>query len=84
MLPQALRQSIPGLVNTVIDLFKDTTLVSIIGLFDLLGTMSQALRDPAWPGLAAEGFTFVSLVFFACCFALSLYSRVVEQRSRRR
>ncbi len=83
-LPQALRQSIPGLVNTVIDLFKDTTLVSIIGLFDLLGTMSQALRDPAWPGLAAEGFTFVSLVFFACCFALSLYSRVVEQQSRRR
>jgi len=84
MLPQALRQSIPGLVNTVIDLFKDTTLVSIIGLFDLLGTMSQALRDPAWPGLAAEGFAFVSLVFFACCFALSLYSRVVEKQSRRR
>ncbi len=83
-LPQALRQSIPGLVNTVIDLFKDTTLVSIIGLFDLLGTMSQALRDPAWPGLAAEGFTFVSLVFFACCFALSLYSRVVERQLRRR
>lgn len=83
-LPQALRQSIPGLVNTVIDLFKDTTLVSIIGLFDLLGTMSQALRDPAWPGLAAEGFIFVSLVFFACCFALSLYSRVVEQQLRRR
>jgi len=81
-LPQALRQSIPGLVNTVIDLFKDTTLVSIIGLFDLLGTMSQALRDPAWPGLAAEGFIFVSLVFFACCFALSLYSRVVGNCSR--
>ena len=83
-LPQALRQSIPGLVNTAIDLFKDTTLVSIIGLFDLLGTMSQALRDPAWPGLAAEGFTFVSLVLFACCLALSLYSRVVERQLRRR
>ncbi len=82
-LPQALRQSIPGLVNTAIDLFKDTTLVSIIGLFDLLGTMSQALRDPAWPGLAAEGFTFVSLVFFACCFVLSLCSRVVERQLRR-
>ena len=67
-----MRQSIPGLVNTVIDLFKDTTLGSIIGLFDLLGTMSQALRDPVWPGLATEGFAFVSLVFFACCFALSL------------
>ena len=84
LLPQALRQAIPGLVNTVIDLFKDTTLVSIIGVFDLLGTVSQALRDPAWPGLAAEGFTFVSLVFLVLCFSLSLYSRVVERRLHRR
>ncbi len=83
LLPQALRQAIPGLVNTGIDLFKDTTLVSIIGVFDLLGIMSQALRDPAWPGLAAEGFTFVSLVFFVCCFALSLYSRRIERQLRR-
>jgi general L-amino acid transport system permease protein len=80
ILPQALRQAIPGLVNTVIDLFKDTTLISIIGLFDLLGSVSQALRDPAWLGLAKEGFTFAALVFFACCFAISLYSRGVERK----
>ena len=80
VLPQALRQSIPSLVNTVIDLFKDTTLVSIIGLYETLGTVSQALRDPAWLGLAREGFTFVAALFFACCFTVSLYSRSLERR----
>jgi general L-amino acid transport system permease protein len=79
-LPQALRQAIPGLVNTIIDLFKDTTLISIIGLFDLLGSVSQSLRDPAWLGLAKEGFTFAAGVFFVCCFAISLYSRGVERK----
>jgi general L-amino acid transport system permease protein len=79
-LPQALRLSIPGLVNTVIDLFKDTTLISIIGLYELLGTVSQALRDPAWPGLSREGFTFAAAVFFVFCFGISLYSRALERR----
>ena len=83
VLPQALRQSIPSLVNTVIDLFKDTTLISIIGLYELLGTISQALRDPAWLGLAREGFTFAAVVFFVCCFAISLYSRSLERRLAR-
>ncbi len=83
-LPQALRQAIPGLVNTVLDLFKDTTLISIIGLFDLLGSVSQSLRDPAWLGLAKEGFTFAGAVFFVCCFAISLYSRGLERRLAQR
>ena len=83
VLPQALRQAIPSLVNTVIDLFKDTTLVSIIGLYELLGTISQALRDPAWLGLASEGFAFAAAVFFVCCFCISLYSRTLERRLRR-
>ena len=83
ILPQALRQSIPGLVNTVIDLFKDTTLISIIGLYELLGTVSQSLRDPAWLGLAHEGFTFAAAVFFVCCFTISLYSRSLERRLKR-
>jgi general L-amino acid transport system permease protein len=83
VLPQALRQSIPGLVNTVIDLFKDTTLISIIGLYELLGTVSQALRDPSWLGLAKEGFTFAAAVFFVFCFAISLYSRSLERRLAR-
>ena len=78
-LPQALRQSIPGLVNTVIDLFKDTTLLSIIGLYELLGSVSQSLRDPAWLGLSTEGFTFAATVFFVCCFAISLYTRRLER-----
>ena len=83
ILPQALRQAIPSLVNTVIDLFKDTTLVSIIGLYEMLGTISQALRDPAWLGLASEGFAFAAAVFFVCCFCISLYSRSLERRLRR-
>jgi general L-amino acid transport system permease protein len=83
-LPQALRQAIPGLVNTVIDLFKDTTLISIIGLYDLLGSVSQALRDPSWQGLAKEGFTFAAMVFFVCCFAVSLYSRGLERKLARK
>jgi general L-amino acid transport system permease protein len=82
-LPQALRQSIPGLVNTVIDLFKDTTLLSIIGLYELLGSVSQSLRDPAWLGLSEEGFTFAAGVFFVCCFAISLYTRRLERRPGR-
>ncbi len=79
-LPQALSLSIPGLVNTIIDLFKDTTLISIIGMYELLGTMLQALRDPSWTGLASEGFTFAAAVFFLFCFAVSTYSRSIERR----
>ena len=58
VLPQALRIVVPGIINTVVDLFKDTTLVTIIGLFDLLGAVEQALKDPAWLGFATEGYVF--------------------------
>ena len=67
-------------VNTVIDLFKDTTLISIIGLYELLGTVSQALRDPAWPGVSQEAFTFAAAVFLVLCFGISIYSRALERR----
>lgn len=80
VLPQAFRLTVPGIVNTVIDLFKDTTLVSIIGLFDLLGIIGQALKDPNWLGLGREGYVFAAIVFFICCYAMSLYSRSVERR----
>jgi len=80
VLPQAFRLTVPGVVNTVIDLFKDTTLVSIIGLFDLLGIIGQAIKDPSWLGLAREGYVFAAGVFFVCCFAMSLYSRGIERR----
>jgi general L-amino acid transport system permease protein len=83
VLPQALRYVVPGLVNNIVDLFKDTTLVSIIGLFDLLGAVSQALKDPAWLGFAKEGYVFAMVVFFVCCFAMSSYGRSFERRLNR-
>jgi general L-amino acid transport system permease protein len=83
VLPQALRIVMPGIINTVVDLFKDTTLVTIIGLSDLLGAVSQALKDPAWLGFATEGYVFSALVFFVCCFAMSAYGRSFERRAVR-
>ncbi len=83
VLPQAMRIAVPGIVNTVVDLFKDTTLVTIVGLSDLLGAVNQALKDPEWLGLATEGYTFSALVFFVCCFAMSSYGRSVERRMGR-
>ncbi len=80
VLPQALRYVMPGIVNNVVDLFKDTTLVTIIGLFDILGAVNQAIKDPAWLGLAHEGYVFTMVVFFACCFAMSSYARRMERR----
>jgi general L-amino acid transport system permease protein len=83
VLPQALRIVVPGIINTVVDLFKDTTLVTIIGLYDLLGMVEQALKDPAWLGFAKEGYVFSALVFFVCCFAMSAYGRSMERRLAR-
>jgi general L-amino acid transport system permease protein len=80
VLPQALRLVLPAIVNTVIDLFKDTTLVAIVGVADLLGVVNLALRDQAWLGLAREGYLFAALVFFACCFAMSRLSARLERR----
>lgn len=79
-LPQALRIALPALVGIAIDLFKDTTLVSIVGLFDLLGVVMQSLRDPAWQGLAAEGYLFAAGMFFACCALLSLAGSLLERK----
>ncbi|MFT0860765.1 amino acid ABC transporter permease [Ancylobacter sp. G4_0304] len=83
ILPQAFRLIVPGIVNTVIDLFKDTTLVSIIGLFDILGIVGQSTKDPAWLGLGREGYVFAAFVFFVCCFSLSLYSQSLERKIAR-
>jgi general L-amino acid transport system permease protein len=78
VLPQALRLAIPPLVNTFIGLFKDTSLVLIIGLFDLLSTVKVSLQDPAWSGFGVEAYLFASLVYFAFCGAMSAYSRRLE------
>jgi general L-amino acid transport system permease protein len=79
VLPQAMRVAVPGIINTVVDLFKDTTLVTIVGLSDLLGAVNQAMKDPAWLGLAKEGYVFSAVIFFTCCFAMSAYGRSVER-----
>jgi len=80
VLPQALRLVTPGVANTVIDLFKDTTLVSIVGLFDLLGVVNQAQKDQAWLGMTREGYAFAGAVFFLSCFLMSMLSRMAEQQ----
>ncbi|MCU1716730.1 amino acid ABC transporter permease [Pseudomonas sp. 5P_3.1_Bac2] len=80
ILPQALKLVIPGIVNTFIALFKDTSLVIIIGLFDLLNSIKQASTDPAWLGMATEGYVFAALIFWLFCFAMSRYSQHLERK----
>jgi len=80
VLPQALRHVIPGLANTAIALFKDTTLVLVIGLFDFLGIIQAALTDTEWLGLALEGYVFAAAVYWVLCFAMSRASRRVENQ----
>ncbi|MEK9848128.1 MAG: amino acid ABC transporter permease [Rhodospirillaceae bacterium] len=80
ILPQALRISIPGIVNTFIGLFKDTTLVIVIGLFDILGIANAMVANPDWLGLSTETYVFVALFFFIICFSMSRYSMWLERR----
>lgn len=80
VLPQAMRIAVPGLVNIAVDLFKDTTLVSIVGLFDLMGVVGQSVKDQAWLGLATEGYVFAAAVFFACCLVISSAGAAVERQ----
>ncbi len=81
VLPQALTISIPGIVNTFIGLFKDTTLVIIIGLFDILGHARLVQTNPEWIGAADhETFVAAALFFFLVCFSMSRYSRNLERR----
>ena len=80
VLPQALKISIPGIVNTFIGLYKDTTLVLIIGLLDPLGIGRASLADIKWGGLAEEMYVFVAIFFFICCFSMSRYSLYLENK----
>ena len=80
ILPQALKLVIPGIVNTFIALFKDTTLVLIIGLFDMLAMIEAALADPKWLGYAIEGLTFAAFVYWVFCFGMSRYSMALERK----
>jgi general L-amino acid transport system permease protein len=78
ILPQALRIAVPPLVNTFVGLFKDTSLVVIIGLFDLLAAVKVSLGEPAWSGFGVEAYLFTALVYFVFCFAMSTYSKRLE------
>jgi general L-amino acid transport system permease protein len=82
VLPQALKLVIPGIVNTFIGLFKDTSLVSIIGMFDLLGIVRQNFSDAVWasPQTPMSGLVFAGFVFWIFCFGMSRYSIAMERR----
>jgi general L-amino acid transport system permease protein len=82
VLPQALRHVIPNLVNSFISLFKDTSLVSIVALFDLLGSLRASFADPKWstPSTLFTGFAFAGIIYFMFCFGMSRYSLFVEHR----
>src|SRR5919199_1335643 len=87
ILPQALRLVIPPLVNTFIGFFKDTSLVLIIGIFDLLTAGKTAIIEPAWQGFGVEVYVTVGAIYFVFCFAMSKYSQGLEaelNRHRRR
>jgi general L-amino acid transport system permease protein len=82
ILPQALRLVIPGMVNSFISLFKDTTLVLIVGIFDLLGQLRAAFSDPSWatPVTLFTGFAFAGIIYFLVSFGMSRYALFVERR----
>jgi len=81
ILPQAIRHVIPPLVNTFIAFFKDTSLVLIIGIFDLLTTAKTAIIDPVWQQFSIEVYLFVATIYFAFCFAMSRFSRRLESQA---
>ncbi|PTW40837.1 amino acid ABC transporter permease [Rhodovulum kholense] len=82
VMPQALKISIPGIVSTFIGVFKDTTLVSIIGLLDPVGFSNSIRADVNWNGIVWELYGFIALMFFIFCFSMSRYSMYLERRLR--
>ena len=85
ILPQALRLVIPAIVSTFIALFKDTTLVLIVSIFDLLGQIQSSRVDPIWasPSTAGTGYLVAAVIYFVFCFGMSRYSQFMERRLNR-
>jgi general L-amino acid transport system permease protein len=79
ILPQALKIVIPPSVSILISAFKDTSLVVIIGLYDILKTTQTALANPSWMGFSSEAFFFLACIYFICCYTMSNYSRTLEK-----
>jgi general L-amino acid transport system permease protein len=80
ILPQALTLVIPSFVNSLLSTFMDTSLVTVVSMYDLTGALRLALGDAQWRNFFLEGYLFIALVYFACCFAMSRYSHWLEQR----
>ncbi len=80
ILPQALKLVIPPMVNNFISIFKDTSLIIIIGLFDFLGAIRLASNDPAWRSFYVEGLVVGALIYFVFCYAMAVYSQHLERR----
>jgi general L-amino acid transport system permease protein len=84
ILPQAIRNAVPALVNTCISIFKETTLILLVGFSDFLGIIHLSLEDPRWigpPHIFASAYIFAALVFFVFTFGMSRYSIRLENRS---
>ena len=83
VLPQALKISIPGIVNSFIGLFKDTTLVTFIGMYDPIGLVGTTRASTEWNGVYWELYIFIGLLFFVCCFSMGRYSLYLERKLQR-
>jgi len=82
ILPQALKITIPNIVNTYIGLFKDTTLVVVVGIFDFLRTVEVSRIDPKWaaPTTSATGYAFAAVFYFIFCYGMARYAKSMEVR----
>jgi general L-amino acid transport system permease protein len=84
VLPQALAMVVPGIMNNFISIFKDTSLVTIVSLYELTGSLGLALNSDAnWRPFKIEGYLFITLIYFIFCFAMSRYSLWVEKQLNR-
>jgi len=80
IMPQALKLVIPGIANTFLALVKDTPLILVVGLLELIGMIDMAKTNPKWLGFAAEGYVFAGFVFWIICYAMSRYSQSLERK----
>jgi len=80
ILPQAIKLVIPGIANTFLALVKDTPLILVVGLLELVGMIDMAKTNPKWLGFAAEGYVFAGFVFWIICYSMSRYSQRLEER----